>query len=71
MSQDEIAANISERVSAIKGKRAKAIARTEIARTATISDYIINKERGATHFYVECRNTACPVCKEAWHKYWS
>lgn len=71
LSQDEIATNISEKVSSIKGKRAKAIARTEIARTATVSDYIINKERGATHFYVECRNTACPVCKEAWHKHWS
>ena len=71
LSQDEIATNISNKVSAIKGKRAKAIARTEIARTATISDYIINKERGATHFYVECRNTACPVCKSAWHKNWS
>lgn len=71
LSQDEIATNISNKVSAIKGKRAKAIARTEIARTATISDYIINKERGATHFYVECRNTACPICKEAWHKHWS
>ena len=71
LSQDEIATNISDKVSSIKGKRAKAIARTEIARTATISDYIINKERGATHFYVECRNTACPICKEAWHKHWS
>ena len=71
LSQDEIATNISEKVSSIKGKRAKAIARTEIARTATISDYIINKERGATHFYVECRNTACPVCKKAWHKGWT
>lgn len=71
LSQDEIAANISNRVSVIKNKRARAIARTEIARTATISDYVINKERGATHWYVECRNTACPVCKEAWHEHWS
>ena len=71
LSQDEIATNISNTVSSIKGKRAKAIARTEIARTATISDYIINKERGATHFYVECRNTACPICKKAWHKGWT
>lgn len=68
LSQDEIAENISNRVSAIKGRRARAIARTEIARTATISDYVINAERGATHFYVECRNTACPVCKANWLK---
>ena len=71
LSQDEIAENISSKVTGIKNRRAKAIARTEIARTATISDYVINKERGATHFYVECRNTACPICKKNWHKKWT
>lgn len=71
LSQDEIAEQISHRIGTIKNKRARAIARTEIARTATISDYVINKERGCTHFYVECRNTACPVCKKAWHKGWT
>lgn len=71
LSQDEIALNISNRVSAIKGKRARAIARTEIARTATVSDYVINRERGANGWYVECRNTACPVCKDRWHKGWT
>ena len=71
LSQDEIAANISAKVDSIKNTRARAIARTEIARAATISDYVINAERGATHFYVECRNTACPICKEAWHKGWT
>lgn len=71
LSQDEIAANISEKITFIKNTRARAITRTEIARTATISDYVINKERGATHFYVECRNTACPICKEKWHKGWT
>ena len=71
LSQDEIALNISSKVSSIKSRRAKAIARTEIARTATISDYVINAERGATHFYVECRNTACPICKKNWHKKWT
>jgi len=71
LSQDEIAENITAKVNSIKETRAKSIARTEIARTATISDYIISKERGATRFYVECRNNACPVCKEAWHKDWT
>lgn len=71
LSQDEIAENISAKVSSIKNKRARAIARTEVARAATISDYIINAEMGATHFYVECRNTACPICKKAWHKNWT
>ena len=66
LSQDEIADNISHRIRVIKNKRARTIARTEIARTATVSDYVISKERGATHFKVECRNTACDVCKKAW-----
>ena len=71
LSQDEIAEQITHRVGTIKTKRARAIARTEIARTAVISDYMISKERGATHYYVECRNTACPVCKKAWHTKWT
>ena len=71
LSQDEIAEQITNKVSSIKNRRARAIARTEIARTAVTSDYIISKERGATHFYVECRNTACPVCKKAWHTKWT
>ena len=69
--QDKIAENIAKKVKGIGNKRARAIARTEIARTATISDYVINRERGATHFHVECRNTACPICKKAWHKGWT
>lgn len=61
--QDEIAKNITEKVTSIKNTRARALARTEIARTATISDYIINYERGATGYTVDCRNTACDVCR--------
>ena len=71
LSQDEIVANITKRITTINNTRARVIARTEIARTATISDYVISAERGATHFYVECRNTACNYCKEAWHKDWT
>lgn len=48
----------------INKKRARVIARTEIARTSTISDYIISKEQGATHYTVGCRSTRCPICKE-------
>ena len=71
LTQEEIAENISKRIDVINNTRARTIARTEIARASTVSDYIINKERGATHFYVECRNTACPICKEAYHKGWT
>lgn len=68
LSQDEIADNISKRINVIKNTRARTIARTEIARAATVSDYIINKERGANYFVVDCRSTRCPVCKEAYCK---
>lgn len=64
LSQDEIAENITHRVSVIKNTRARCIARTEIARTATASDYVINVERGATHFSVDCRDTCCTICEE-------
>lgn len=62
LSQKEIADNITKTVNTIKNTRARTIARTEIARTATASDYVINKERGATHFTVDCRDTCCEVC---------
>ena len=63
-SQDEIADEITHRVDVIKNTRARTIARTEVARTATASDYVINKERGATHFTVDCRDTCCPICRK-------
>lgn len=66
LSQTEIADNISKQIETISNTRAKTIARTEIARTATVSDYIINKERGATHFRVYCRSTRCPECQDAY-----
>ena len=47
---------------------ARTIARTEIARTSTVSDYIIAKERGATHYTVNCRSTRCSICKKLYCK---
>ena len=60
----KMAKRISEEVEGIKNKRARTIARTEIARTSTVSDYIIAKERGATHYTVNCRSTRCTECKK-------
>lgn len=60
----EMAKRITEEVDVIKNTRAKTIARTEVARTSTISDCIISKERGATHYTVTCRSTRCPICEE-------
>lgn len=66
LSQDKIAENITNKVTGIGNSRARAIARTEIARTATASDYVINVERGATHFTVDCRESCCEKCAEAY-----
>lgn len=60
----KMAKRISDEVEGIKNKRARTIARTEIARTSTVSDYIIAKERGATHYTVNCRSTRCDICKK-------
>lgn len=67
LSQKEIAENISNKIESIGKTRANVIARTEIARTASVSDYIINKERGATYFTVGCRNTCCEKCALEYH----
>jgi len=64
----KMAKRISSEVDGIKNKRAKTIARTEIARTSTISEYVIAKEEGATHFNVTCRSTRCSLCKEKFCK---
>lgn len=64
----KMAKRISEEISSIKNKRARTIARTEIARVSTVSDYIIAKERGATHFTVDCRSSRCDICKKAYCK---
>lgn len=59
-----MAKQISETVEGIGKKRARTIARTEIARVSTISEYIVSKEEGATHFVVTCRSTRCEYCEE-------
>ena len=64
----KMAKRISEEIEGIKNKRARTIARTEIARTSTVSDYIISKERGATHYTVTCRSTRCTECKKKYCK---
>ena len=64
----KMAKRISEESEGIKNKRARTIARTEIARTATVSDYIIAKERGATHYTVNCRSTRCSIYKKLYCK---
>ena len=59
-----MAKRFSTELGSINKRRARVIARTEIARTSTISDYIISKEQGATHYTVSCRSTRCSICKD-------
>lgn len=60
----EIAKNLEKEIDSLNRTRARVIARTEVARTQTISDYIVNKERGANSYSVVCRPDCCPYCAE-------
>lgn len=60
----EIATEINNKIDSINKTRARTIARTEISRALTVSDYIVNKERGAVGFTVVCRPDCCPICAE-------
>ena len=58
----EMAKQIEKEIDTINHTRARTIARTEVARTQTVSDYVVNRERGASGFVVQCRPDCCPLC---------
>ena len=60
----DIAKNLNKEIDTISNTRAKAIARTEVARTHTISDYVVAKDKGATGYTVVCRPDCCEYCAE-------
>lgn len=60
----DIAKDIEAKIDSINSTRAKAIARTEVKRANTVSNYIVAKERGAIGYYVDCHPDACPICVE-------
>lgn len=60
----EIAKNINKEIDTINSTRARTIARTEVARTQNITNYISANERGATGFTVVCRPDCCEYCAE-------
>ena len=60
----DIAKNIEAKIDGINSTRARAIARTEVKRANTVSNYIVAKERGATSYYVDCHPECCPLCEE-------
>ena len=58
----EISKRLNKEIDKINIQRARTIARTEVNRTQTISEYIIHKDRGAKGFTVVCRPDCCPLC---------
>lgn len=62
----EIAKDIETKIDSINSTRARAIARTEVKRANTVSSYIVAKERGATHYYVDCHPDACELCVDTY-----
>lgn len=60
----DIAKDIETKIDSINKTRARTIARTEVKRANTISNYIIANERGANAYYVDCHPEACPLCVE-------
>ena len=60
----DIAKDIEQRIDNINSTRARTIARTEVKRAKTVSNYIVAKERGATGYYVDCHPECCPLCEE-------
>ena len=62
----EIAKNITREIDIINRTRARTIARTEVARTQNIANYITAKERGASGYTVSCRPDCCEYCAEVY-----
>lgn len=60
----EISKQIENGIDTINKTRARTLARTEVKRADTISNYIVANEQGATHFEVYCRPDCCPICKK-------
>ena len=60
----DIAKDIDAKIESINKTRARTIARTEVKRANTVSNYIVSKERGADAYYVDCHPDACPLCVE-------
>ena len=58
-----VAKEINHELDGINHKRARTIARTEIKRAQTTSNYVIAKERGANAYKYKCGAKPCDICK--------
>ena len=64
LSHTNVAKEIESTIDGINHKRARTIARTEIKRAQTTSNYVIAKERGANAYRYKCGATPCDLCEE-------
>ena len=63
LSRQNVADEISSTLDGINRKRARTIARTEIKRAQTTSNYVIGLERGANAYKYKCGAEPCDVCR--------
>lgn len=64
LSRQNVAEEIGSTLDTINRKRARTIARTEIKRAQTTSNYVIAKERGANAYKYKCGAKPCDICRE-------
>ena len=64
LSRQNVAKEIESTLDGINHKRARTIARTEIKRAQTTSNYVVAKERGANCYTYKCGATPCGICEE-------
>ena len=63
LSRQNVADEISSTLDGINRKRARTIARTEIKRAQTTSNYVVALDRGANAYKYKCGATPCDICK--------
>jgi len=63
LSHTRVASEIESTLDGINNKRARCIARTEIKRAQTTSNYVVALERGANAYKYKCGGNPCDVCK--------
>ena len=64
LSRENVAKEIESTLDGINNTRARTIARTEIKRAQTTSNYVVAKDRGANCYTYKCGASPCPLCEE-------
>lgn len=62
LSHTRVASEIESTLDGINNKRARCIARTEIKRAQTTSNYVVARERGANAYRYKCGAEPCDIC---------